>query len=93
MKVDREKFFTFLESNKENFSVDRESMHSTGVVPSASVVNFWMKLSTVDETEKFIYVFFFWKYPLKEFLGHCFATNALIIFLENHPLKTPIQKL
>ena len=34
--------------------VERELMHSTGVVPSASVVNFWMRLSTVDETVKFI---------------------------------------
>ena len=51
-------------------------MHSTGVVPSASVVNFWLKLSTVDETEKIIKNFFL-EIFLKEFLGHCFATNTL----------------
>ena len=54
-------------------------MHSTGVVPSASVVNFWLKLSTVDETEKKNYKKkkIFLEIFLKEFLGHCFATNTL----------------
>ena len=63
-------------------------MHSTGVVPSASVVNFWMRLSTVDETEKFIEMF--QKYSLKDFLRHCFATNTLNEnFLKYHPSKPP----
>ena len=63
-------------------------MHSTGVVPSASVVNFWLKLSTVDETEKIIKMF--QKYSLKDFLRHCFAKNTLNeIFLKYHPSKPP----
>ena len=83
-KIERKNFFLknfcFLDRGKEKFSfpvecIDRMLMHSTGVVPSASVVNFWLKLSTVDETEKIIKNFL--EIFLKEFLGHCFATNTL----------------